>query len=105
MLAAFWVPFRPPAHILSIRNRLAHKGICDIDRILRNPVDMRLRVPVRFKSDVSRSTRAMEAKMITLKFLGKYWTVLVDGKPLMQFASLEDAIAFAPEAGYVAAVA
>ncbi len=43
--------------------------------------------------------------MITLKFLGKYWTVLVDGKPLMQFASLEDAIAFAPEAGYVAAVA
>jgi hypothetical protein len=47
----------------------------------------------------------MEAKMITLKFLGNYWTVLVDGQPLISFASFEAAIAFAPEAGYVRAVA
>jgi hypothetical protein len=47
----------------------------------------------------------MEAKMITLKFLGKYWTVVVDGQPLISFASLDAAIAFAPEAHYLAAVA
>jgi hypothetical protein len=40
----------------------------------------------------------MEAKMITLKFLGKYWTVLVDGQPLMSFVSLESAIDLIPEA-------
>lgn len=43
--------------------------------------------------------------MITLKFLGKYWTVLVDGRPLIEFPTFEAAIAFAPEAHYLAAVA
>ena len=43
--------------------------------------------------------------MITLKFLGKYWTVLVDGKPQIEFASFEAAIAFAPESGFLKAVA
>lgn len=43
--------------------------------------------------------------MITLKFLGKYWTVLVDGQPLMQFASYAAAIAAVPEAVQLRAVA
>lgn len=36
--------------------------------------------------------------MITVKFLAGFWTLLVDGKPLMTFVSLESATAFAPEA-------
>lgn len=43
--------------------------------------------------------------MITLKFLGKYWTILVDGQPLIEFASLAEALAFAPEAGALLAAA
>ena len=36
--------------------------------------------------------------MITLKFLAGYWTVLVDGKPVVSFASFDAAIAAVPEA-------
>lgn len=36
--------------------------------------------------------------MITLKFLNGYWTIFVDGRPLMSFACYERAIDMVPEA-------
>lgn len=43
--------------------------------------------------------------MITLKFLAGYWTVLVDGQPLMQFPTYAAAIEAVPEAVHLRAVA
>ena len=48
---------------------------------------------------------AMEAKMITLKFLAGYWTVLVDNKPIVSFASLDAAITAVPEVAQFQAAA
>jgi hypothetical protein len=36
--------------------------------------------------------------VITIDFRRKYWTLCVNGAPLMTFASLERAVAFCPEA-------
>lgn len=36
--------------------------------------------------------------MITLKFLAGYWTILVDGQPIVQFPSYAAAVDAVPEA-------